>query len=91
MDEAGLTRVYNRNRNLIRAINVRRGLKRADERPPEDHWRKRFPELEEKLLDGYYKFKGWNNDGSPTQETLRALDLGDVAEDLVQRGIITNG
>jgi benzoyl-CoA reductase subunit BamB len=91
MDEAGLTQVYNRNRNLIRAINVRRGLRRADEKPPEDHWRKRFPELEEKLLDGYYKFKGWNNDGSPTQETLRALDLGDVAEDLVQRGIITNG
>jgi benzoyl-CoA reductase subunit BamB len=91
MDEAGLTQVYNRNRNLIRAINVRRGLRRADEKPPEDHWRKRFPELEEKLLDGYYKFKGWNNEGIPTQETLRALDLGDVAEDLVQRGIITNG
>jgi benzoyl-CoA reductase subunit BamB len=91
MDEAGLTQVYNRNRNLIRAINVRRGLKRADERPPEDHWRKRFPELEEKLLDAYYKFKGWNNDGIPTQETLGALDLGYVAEDLVQRGIIKNG
>jgi benzoyl-CoA reductase subunit BamB len=91
MDEAGLTQVYNRNRNLIRAINVRRGLRRADEKPPEDHWRKRFPELEEKLLDGYYKFKGWNNEGIPTQETLRALDLGYVAEDLVQRGIITNG
>ncbi len=91
MDEAGLTQVYNRNRNLIRAINVRRGLRRVDERPPEDHWRKRFPELEEKLLDGYYKFKGWNNEGIPTPETLRALDLGDVAEDLVQRGITKNG
>jgi benzoyl-CoA reductase subunit BamB len=91
MDEAGLTQVYNRNRNLIRAINVRRGLRRADERPPEDHWRKRFPELEEKLLDGYYKFKGWDNEGIPTQETLHALDLGFVAEDLVQRGIIKNG
>jgi len=91
MDEAGLTQVYNRNRNLIRAINVRRGLRRADEKPPEDHWRKRFPELEEKLLDGYYKFKGWDNEGIPTQETLHALDLGFVAEDLVQRGIIKNG
>ncbi|MDP2268428.1 MAG: aldehyde ferredoxin oxidoreductase N-terminal domain-containing protein, partial [Deltaproteobacteria bacterium] len=59
MDEAGLTQIYKRNRNLMRAINIRRGLKRADEKPPEDHWRKRFPELEEKLLDAYYKFKGW--------------------------------
>jgi benzoyl-CoA reductase subunit BamB len=90
MDETGLTQVYKRNRSLIRAINVRRGLRRADEKPPEDHWRKRFPELEEKLLDAYYKFKGWNNDGIPTKETLRELDLGYVAEDLEQRGIITN-
>ena len=49
MDEAKLTQIYNRNRNLIRAINVRRGLRRADEKPPEDHWRKRFPELEQNL------------------------------------------
>jgi benzoyl-CoA reductase subunit BamB len=90
MDEAGLARIYKRNRNLIRAINVRRGLRRADEKPPEDHWRKRFPELEEKLLDAYYKFKGWNNNGIPTKETLRELDLGYVAEDLEERGIITN-
>jgi benzoyl-CoA reductase subunit BamB len=91
IDEAGLTEVYKRNRNLIRAINVRRGLRRADEKPPEDHWRKRFPELEEKLLDAYYKFKGWDNDGIPTKKTLQELDLGYVAEDLEQRGIIKNG
>jgi benzoyl-CoA reductase subunit BamB len=88
MDEAGLTKVYNRNRNLLRAINVRRGLRRADEVPPEDHWKKRFPELEAQLLDAYYKFKGWNNDGIPKKETLQELDLGYVAEDLEQRGII---
>ncbi len=90
MDEAGIKKVYRRNRNLIRAINIRRGLRRADEKPPEDHWRKRFPELEEKLLDAYYKFKGWDNEGIPTKETLRDLDLGYVAEDLEQRGIIKN-
>jgi benzoyl-CoA reductase subunit BamB len=87
MDEDGLTQIYNRNRNLLRAINVRRGLRRSDEVPPEDHWKKRFPELEAQLLDGYYKFKGWNNDGVPTKETLQALDLGYVAEDLEKRGI----
>jgi aldehyde:ferredoxin oxidoreductase len=91
MDEDGLTQVYNRNRNLIRAVNVRRGLRRADEVPPEDHWKKRFPELESQLLDAYYKFKGWDNDGIPTKETLQKLDLAYVAEDLEQRGIIKNG
>jgi benzoyl-CoA reductase subunit BamB len=91
MDEDGLTQVYNRNRNLLRAVNARRGLRRADEVPPEDHWKKRFPELEEKLLDGYYKFKGWDNQGIPTKETLQKLDLAYVAEDLEQRGIIKNG
>jgi benzoyl-CoA reductase subunit BamB len=88
MDEAGLTQIYNRNRNLIRAINVRRGLRRADEKPPEDHWKKRFPELEEKLLDAYYKFKGWNHEGIPTKETLHALGLDYVSEDFEQRGIL---
>jgi benzoyl-CoA reductase subunit BamB len=91
MDEAGLTQVYNRNRTLIRAINVRRGLRRADEKPPEDHWKKRFPELESKLLDAYYKFKGWNSEGIPTKETLHELGMDDVAKDLEQRGIIKNG
>ncbi len=88
MDEEGLTQIYRRNRNLIRAINVRRGLRRADEKPPEDHWKKRFPELEEKLLNAYYDFKGWNRDGIPTKETLEQLDLGYIAEDLQKRGII---
>jgi benzoyl-CoA reductase subunit BamB len=91
MDEVGLTQAYKRNRSLIRAINVRRGLRRADEKPPEDHWKKRFPELEAKLLDAYYKFKGWNNDGIPTKETLHELGMDYVGEDLEQRGIIKNG
>jgi benzoyl-CoA reductase subunit BamB len=88
MDEAGLTQVYKRNRTLVRAINVRRGLRRADEKPPENHWKKRFPELEEKLLDAYYKFKGWNHEGIPTKETLHGLGMDYVSEDLEQRGII---
>jgi aldehyde:ferredoxin oxidoreductase len=91
MDEAKLTQIYNRNRNLIRAVNARRGLTRADEKPPEDHWKKRFPELEEKLLDAYYKYKGWDNQGIPTKKYLQELDLVYVAEDLEQRGIIKNG
>jgi aldehyde:ferredoxin oxidoreductase len=90
MDEAGLKQVYKRNRTLLRAVNVRRGLRRIDEKPPEDHWKKRFPELEAKLLDAYYKFKGWNNQGIPTKESLHELGMDYVAEDLEQRGIIKN-
>jgi benzoyl-CoA reductase subunit BamB len=88
MDEDGLTKVYRRNRNLVRANNVSRGLRREDEKPPENHWKKRFPELEEKLLNAYYEFQGWNKEGIPTKETLQALDLGFVAEDLLKRGIL---
>jgi aldehyde:ferredoxin oxidoreductase len=91
IDEAELKKIVRRSRNLHRAINVTRGMRRADEKPPEDHWRKRFPELEETLLSEYYKFKGWNNDGIPTKETLGELDLGYVAEDLEKRGIYKNG
>jgi benzoyl-CoA reductase subunit BamB len=88
LDEEGLKEIYRRIRNLVRAFNIRRGLRRADEKPPEDHWRKRFPELEEQLLDAYYKFKGWNKDGIPTGETLQNLGLNYVKEDLEQRGIL---
>ncbi|MBI4881141.1 MAG: aldehyde dehydrogenase [Planctomycetes bacterium] len=88
LDEAKLNHVTKRNRTLVRANNIRRGLTREDEKPPEDHWRKRFPELEKKLLDEYYKFKGWNLDGVPTHETLHELDLDYVTEDFKKRGIL---
>jgi benzoyl-CoA reductase subunit BamB len=91
LDEAGLTQVARRNRTLLRAVNVRRGLRRADEKPPEDHWKKRFPELEEKLLDAYYELKGWDHQGIPTKASLHELGLDDVAQDFEQRGIIKNG
>ena len=88
IDEAGLTQVARRNRNLLRAINIRRGMRRADEKPPEDHWRRRYPELETELLDAYYRFKGWNDQGVPTAGSLRGFGLDFVAEDFVRRGIV---
>jgi aldehyde:ferredoxin oxidoreductase len=89
LDSDGLWEIARRNRNLIRALNVRRGLRRKDEKPPEDHWQKRDPEMETRLLDAYYEFKGWNNDGIPTKETLDALGLEYVSEDFLERGILT--
>jgi aldehyde:ferredoxin oxidoreductase len=91
LDEAGLWQIAKRNRTLIRAINIRRGLRRKDERPPEDHWKKRFPDFEAKLQDEYYKFKGWNREGIPSEETLRKLGLDYVREDFEQRRIYQSG
>jgi benzoyl-CoA reductase subunit BamB len=90
MDEAGLSQAAKRYRTLVRAVNIRRGMRRKDEKPPEDHWKKRFPELEAKLLDEYYKFKGWNNQGIPTKESLHELSLDYVSEDFLQKGILTD-
>jgi benzoyl-CoA reductase subunit BamB len=88
MDEAKLTQAAKRYRTLVRAINIRRGMRRKDEKPPENHWKKRFPELEKELLDTYYFFKGWNNEGIPTKESLHELGLDYVSEDFIQRGIL---
>jgi aldehyde:ferredoxin oxidoreductase len=90
VDSDQLWKIAARNRNLVRALNVRRGLRRVDEAPPADHWKIRDPEMEQKLLDAYYEFKGWNNDGIPTKEMLHELGLDYVYEDFVQRGILTD-
>jgi len=88
-DKDRLWKVFQRNRTLHRAVNVRRGLRRKDERPPEDHWAVRDEASEQKLLSDYYELKGWNHDGIPTKETLDRLDLDYVSEDFIQRGILT--
>jgi len=88
-DKDKLWKTFQRIRTLVRAVNVRRGLRRKDERPPEDHWAVRDEKFEQKLLDDYYDFKGWTNDGIPTKETLDKLDLNYVSEDFIKRGILT--
>jgi aldehyde:ferredoxin oxidoreductase len=87
IDEAELWKITRRIRTLVRANNIRRGMRRKDEKPPANHWKKRFPELEKDLLDTYYKFKGWNNQGIPTKESLHELGLDYVFEDFEDRGI----
>lgn len=89
MDEDKISFAAKRYRTLVRAINIRRGMRRKDEKPPEDHWKKRFPELEKELLDTYYKYKGWNNEGIPTKEFLHEMGLDYVSEDFEKRGILS--
>ena len=88
-DKDRLWACFQRNRNLIRALNNRLGLRRSWERPPEDHWAVRNEEYEQLLLTKYYDFKGWTFDGIPTKATLEKLSLGYVAEDLIKRGVLT--
>ncbi len=90
MDETALSQAAKRYRTLVRAINIRRGMRRKDEAPPQNHWKKRFPELEKELLDTYYRFKGWNHDGIPTRASLHELGLDFVGEDFVKRGILSD-
>jgi len=90
MDQEKLTQAAKRYRTLVRAVNIRLGMRRADEKPPENHWKKRFPELEQELLDSYYQMKGWNDDGIPTKETLDDLGLDYVSAEFVERGILTD-
>ncbi len=89
IDADTLWEIALRNRTLIRAINIRRGLRRVDEKPPEDHWKIRDGDVEQQLLDAYYLHRGWSSDGIPTRATLHALGLDYVAEDLVEREILT--
>jgi benzoyl-CoA reductase subunit BamB len=91
MDEDKLSQAAKRYRTLVRAINISRGMRRKDDRPPENHWKKRFPELEKELLDTYYRFKGWNRDGIPTKTSLDELGLNYVSAEFIKRGILTDG
>jgi len=90
MDEDKLSQAAKRYRTLVRAINISRGMRRKDDKPPKDHWKKRFPELEKELLDTYYGFKGWNSDGIPTKESLDELGLDYVSQEFIKRGILTD-
>ena len=81
--------IAGRNRQLVRAINVRRGLRRGDEKLPEGQCGIMEPETEQKLLNAYYEFRGWTDDGIPTKETLDRLGLNFVIDDFAARGILT--
>ena len=88
-DTPKLIHTTKRIRTLVRAINVKRGVRRKDDNPPELYWGQKLPELKAKLLDEYYKLKGWNQDSIPTKESLHELGLDYVYHDFIKRGILT--
>jgi aldehyde:ferredoxin oxidoreductase len=73
--------------NLERCFNVLCGVRRKDDALPrrfmepkkEGAVAGKVPEIE-KMLDEYYKFRGWKPNGVPTREKLLELGLGGAAE-----------
>lgn len=82
--------------NLIKAYNVRQGLRRKDDHLPERFYQEiatlgafKGPvvskEIMNKLLDEYYQLRGWDQKTSiPKKETLYKLGLHDIAYQLIQ-------
>ena len=70
--------------NLQRQINVADGITRKDDRlpskmfqPGDEGVRKgKIPEPFAKSLSEYYEYRGWSQDGIPTEATLRKLGIG---------------
>ena len=87
-------RIGERIYNLERLINVARGVadREADTLPhrvlhepiPDGPAEGMYcpPEELASMLDEYYTFRGWNENGHPTTATVERLDLADVAETL---------
>ncbi len=94
VDVAEIQRIGQRRVNLMRAFNAREGLTRADDTLPEKLFQKALKGgrsdgivLDEAELaaglDMYHEQAGWDGiTGTPTRETLEALGLGWVADEL---------
>ena len=96
ISEAELTEIARRTLNLVRAYNVRSGLRRKDDIVAKMFFRKTAPapyktldpDTFKKWIGRYYKIRGWNSDGIPAGQTLGNLRLDDVRRELEQRGIL---
>jgi len=95
-EEAGM-KIAQKIAILTRAYNVRLGISRKDDRPPEKFFQEPstppiLPAVDrtifDKSMDAYYELKGYNREGIPTKKTLEDLGLTYVYRDLVERGIL---
>ncbi len=96
LSTAEMLRAGRRIVTLEKCFNVREGAIRADDRLPWRLMHEESPDREgainpqqelDAMLDEYYALHGWDPATSwPTEETLRGLDLGDVADELKRLG-----
>jgi aldehyde:ferredoxin oxidoreductase len=86
IDLNGLEKIGERIYNLERLINVQRGVSRKDDTLPYRVMNEPIPsgpskgryclqENLDKMLDTYYKLRGWSQDGIPTSRKLTELGL----------------
>jgi aldehyde:ferredoxin oxidoreductase len=75
--------------NVERAFNLREGMGRGDDTLPNSFFIEKvtpwgptgMSEADfQKMLDEYYEFRGWDQNGIPTQKKLEALGLGDMGK-----------
>ena len=93
IDVAEIQEIGRRRLNLMRSFNAREGLTRADDTLPEkvfkyalkggrsDGIKIEKAELET-ALDTYFEMAGWDANGTPTRDTLAAMDFEWVADGL---------
>lgn len=93
-----LTKIGERVFNLERCFNVREGIRRKDDSIPkrlclvptfgpfsQDSKRATSKEELDAMLDEYYQARGWEKEtGIPSEQKLRELGLGNVAEGLAK-------
>ena len=83
-----LLKTAERGMALQRLVNVRDGITRKDDTLPPKMLQHsviggragKAPIAFEKMLDDYYKLRGWDSDGIPTKESLISLDLGEYTK-----------
>lgn len=91
MDGDVLMKVGERVFNVEKAFNVREGIRRKDDTLPQRFFVEEVTPWGIKglnqakfqaMLDEYYKFRGWDEEGIPTKNKLVELNLGYVAEQI---------
>ncbi|MBI4187500.1 MAG: aldehyde dehydrogenase [Chloroflexi bacterium] len=95
-DEDRIFKTIKKASALLRAYNVRLGIRRKDDTVPDRFFRVSpgapyqplDPGRFSRMIDRFYELRGWNNEGIPGRETLDELGLDFVREDLEQRGIL---
>ncbi|MHA2213720.1 MAG: aldehyde ferredoxin oxidoreductase family protein, partial [Candidatus Thorarchaeota archaeon] len=89
-DEESMKEFANRVETLTRLFNVREGISRKDDELPPRFWQpvpsgpakgmRSFFDRDdfEACLDKFYELRGWDENGIPTEETVKNLDLKDI-------------
>jgi aldehyde:ferredoxin oxidoreductase len=101
VDEQEMQQLSERTATLLRAYNIREGMKREDETLPKRSFEveltekgrglKLTKEMLDEMLSEYYQLRGWDQQGVPTYATLKNLGLEDIAQDLVMNGFLPRG